>query len=579
MGGSQPHQYLLIDVTESQSQLVDIPPDVIRDYPSGTALATWLLVNHQSPGIEPLSPESVVALAPAMFSGLPLPGATRMAVVTKSPLTGLWAGGTMGGEFAWALSRSGWAGIVIQGRAPDFSYVLVDEGRVFFRKAPRLHGWSTSRVKDELKTEWGNDAAVLCIGPAGEALVRFASVSDGTPEPDLRGGLGAVLGSKNLKAMVLRPDQGRSIAQPAGFLERVEPLMKKLAGANETGGSIAVLDRLEKADALPGRNFREVFRAEDWIDNVNKVPGRKRSCIGCPISCVQLASVEIEEDGGLAQADCGLFPEHVWAAGPLVGIDSPDETARILLRCREHGLEPVSFGGVSAWAAEVVEHGMDLGLDFRTEAGFGRVEWLADLPNVLVTDQAVRELLGKGVAAAAQQIGGAATALAAHYEGLEMSYADPRRNYLPLSFLGPAFFILPSADGNLETGGETTINSLIESEDRWALWQTLGLCPWAAGAEDGLEGILPEIFPLVDGRNITAETLKGWNNGLISLIKTFDWREGWRPFNQNLSQRFFDEDLTISDRVIPALDREKRHNDMKEYFSERGWGDDGRPQP
>jgi aldehyde:ferredoxin oxidoreductase len=134
-------------------------------------------------------------------------------------------------------------------------------------------------------------------------------------------------------------------------------------------------------------------------------------------------------------------------------------------------------------------------------------------------------------------------------------------------------------DMNLETNNEARINSLIWREDQWALWQTLGLCPWAAAAQEGLEDILPAIFPLVAGRNITSETLTGWSRGLIRLIKTFDWREGWRPFNQNLSLRFFEEDLLISDQVFPALDREERHGHMKNYFSERGWGDDGRPHP
>ncbi|MEJ2717316.1 MAG: aldehyde ferredoxin oxidoreductase N-terminal domain-containing protein [Deltaproteobacteria bacterium] len=579
MGKSQPFQYLLIDVTQSQSQLLDIPPEVIRDYPSGAALATWLLSTHQPQHTDPLSPGSVVALAPGMFSGLPFPGATRMALVATSPLTGLWAGGVMGGEFAWALARTGWSAVVIQGRAPELCFLLFDEGRVFFRRASRLRGFSQRRATDELKRDWGSEAAVLCIGPAGEALVRFANVRDSSPEPGLRGGLGAVLGSKNLKALVLRPDQGRSIAQPEDFLGKVVPLIKRLGGTDETDGSVTVLDKLEKADALPGRNFQEVFKEPTWIDAVNKVPESKRACIGCPISCLRLASIESEDGGGQPRSELTLLPEHVWAAGPLVGLDSPEHTARVLIRCREQGLEPISFGGATAWAAEAVEKGIDLGLHFDSPAGFGRADWLADLPGLLVSNPQVRGLLGQGAAAAAQKIGGPAIALAAHYEGQELSYIDPRRHYLPLSFLGPAFVIWPWEEMNLETDEEETIDGLISREDQWALWQTLGLCPWAADAQEGLEEMLCEMFPLLDGRNVSPETLTGWSRGLIRLIKSFDWREGWRPFNQNVSPRFFEEDLISPDRVFSALDREERHGRMKKYFSRRGWGDDGRPIP
>ncbi len=578
MSLSQPLQYLLIDLTHSQSQLLDIPPEVAGEYPSGAALATWLLHSLLPEGTEPLSPDSIVALASGVFSGLTFPGGTRMAVVAKSPLTGLWTGGTMGGEFAWALARSGLAAVVIKGRAPDLSYLLLDEGRVFFRPASRLRARSTSLTRDELKHDWGNDAAVICIGPAGEAQVRFASVHDGSPEPGLRGGLGAVLGSKNLKAMVLRPHQGRSIADPAGFLERVLPLTKQVAGPNATNGSIEVLDRLEKADALPGRNFQGVFKDRAWIEQVQKLPGRKRSCIGCPVSCVQESLMASDEGGADSQTACALFPEHLWALGPLVGLSSPLETARVLLRCLEHGLEPVSFGGVSAWAAETAENGTDLGLEFTSQPGFGQADWLANLPNLLVADPNVNQLLGQGVNAAANKIGGAAIGAAAHYEGLEMTYTDPRRNYLPLSFLGPAFSLFAPLEGNPEITGDEIIKRLIASEDQWALWQTLGICPWAATAQEGLEQILPGLFPLVDGSTISPDTLKGWSKGLIHLIKTFDWREGWRPLNQIISPRFFQEDLTVSEQVFPAVDRKERIGLMKTYFSERGWEEDGRPR-
>lgn len=132
---------------------------------------------------------------------------------------------------------------------------------------------------------------------------------------------------------------------------------------------------------------------------------------------------------------------------------------------------------------------------------------------------------------------------------------------------------------NEDTDNEARIASLILREDQWALRQILGLCPWAAGAHDGLEEILPATFPLVDGRNIYSETLARWSEGLIRLIKTFDWHEGWRPLSQNLSPRFFEEDLVISGQVFPALDREERHGRLKIYFSKRGWRDDGRPFP
>lgn len=579
MRNSQPAQYLLIDLSRSQSELLEIPPEVTSDYPYGAALATWLLHTHFSEGMESLSPQAPVILAPGMFSGLPFPGATSMAVATTSPLTGLWAGGVMGGEFAWALARTGWSALVLQGKAPESCFLLLDEGRVFFRKASRIEGCSLSWTIDELKREWGRSAAVLCIGPAGEAQVRYASLSDGSPSPGLRGGLGAVFGSKNLKAMVLRPHRGLSIKHPTDFLEKVGPLMKSLAATEKTQGSGDILEEMEKAEALPGRNFQEIFSDSGWTEKIRKLSYRKRACIGCPISCLKLVAMESEDDGKSVPTELALFPEHLWATGPLVGLSSLEDTARILIRCRELGLDPVSYGGVAAWAAEALEKGIALGLDFRSDAGFGRVDWLVNLPNMIVTNPEVNEVLGQGVRAAAQRIGGAAIDLAAHYEGLELTYADPRRNYQPLSFLGPAFSLAPSTDIGMEANGEAGVNGLISAEDRWALWQTLGICPWVAMTQVDLEHVIPELLRLVDGRDITRETLVAWSKDLIHLIKTFDWRNDWRPLDQNLSAKFFQEDLSSPDRVFTALDREDRRDQMSRYFSQRGWGKDGRPIP
>jgi len=436
-----------------------------------------------------------------------------------------------------------------------------------------------SQTIDELKREWGSSAVVLCIGPSGEAQVRYASLSDGSPSQGLRGGLGAVFGSKNLKALVLRPHRGISIENPTDFLEKVGPLMKSLATIEKTQGSVDILEEMEKAEALPGRNFQEIFTDRSWIEKIRKLSYRKRACIGCPISCLKSVAMESEDDGRSIPTELALCPEHLWAAGPLVGLTSLEDTARILIRCRELGLDPVSYGGVAAWAAEALEKGITLGLDFGSDAGFGRVDWLVNLPDMIVTNRQVNEVLGQGVRAAAQRIGGAAIDLAAHYEGLELTYADPRRNYQPLSFLGPAFSLPSGTDIGVQANGEAGVDGLISAEDRWALWQTLGICPWAAMSQVDLEDIIPGLVRLVHGRDITRETLAVWSKDLIHLIKTFDWRNDWRPFGRNLSAKFFQEDLSSADRVFTALDREDRRDQMSRYFSQRGWGEDGRPIP
>ncbi|MBW2149970.1 MAG: hypothetical protein JRI22_23545, partial [Deltaproteobacteria bacterium] len=170
----QTKEYLLIDLSSKHSERREISPEILEEYPSGVALAAYLLEHHLPPGTDPLAPESVIVITAGLMAGLPYPGATRFAMTAKSPLTNCWTGGTMGGEFAWALSRSGVLALVIQGRAPDWSYLLLDEDRLFFRQAALLLGKSIDEVRTEINQTWGHETALLGAGPAGEAQIRFA---------------------------------------------------------------------------------------------------------------------------------------------------------------------------------------------------------------------------------------------------------------------------------------------------------------------------------------------------------------------------------------------------------------------
>jgi aldehyde:ferredoxin oxidoreductase len=575
-------EYLLTDLTEEHSERHEISPEVLRDYPSGVGLATYLLDLHMPTGTDPLAEESVIVISTGFFAGLPYPGGTRFAIAGKSPLTHCWAGGTMGGEFAWALPRSGTSTWVIKGCASDWSYLFLDEGRLFFRPAAPLLGKSLDASKRELKEIWGREIAVLGIGPSGEDQVRFASISDGSPERGVRGGLGAIFGSKKLKALVIRPHRGVTIEQTDDFLDAAAPLIKSLG----TGGNVPVVEmgsplalkKLNEAQALPIHNFNKTGFDGGWFDALDHLEMKKRACIGCPISCVRLYLSEEASGSEPGQTLLPLFPEQIWALGPLMDVTDMGSTLQGLRACLKHGLDPISMGVVAAWAAECFEKGIDIGLDLGGEAGFGNGGWTASLPDRVIADPHALGLLGMGVYKAAEKAGPNAMELAVHFCGQELSYMDPRRAFLPLSYLGPALDL--TANGSFKksiSSAQAWASEMIRHEDRWALLETLGICQFASAAQEDLMGTLACFCEFVTGSAVSPEDLTRWGQRCVKLIKAFDWREGRRPLNLNLSEKFFKEDLIGAEDAFPALDLESYQVRMGTYFSQRGWSSEGEP--
>ena len=289
-----------------------------------------------------------------------------------------------------------------------------------------------------------------------------------------------------------------------------------------------------------------------------------------------------DRDGGeeSPSVDLRLAPEHLWALGPLVGLYTVEDSCRILSACFDLGLDPVSMGAIAAWVAECMDKGISLGADFGDNVGFGQVSWLASLPGEIVNDPEKRELLGSGVKKAAENVGGEARSLAIHFDGQELTYIDPRRNFWPLSRLGPSINLTPLADSmNATEDSEHWADRLIRLEDQWALSQALGICPWAADAQHDLLELVPACLDLLGGPQVSPETLKDWGKTVIHLVKNFDWREGWRPQGQILAERFFQDQLAGSQATYPALNRENWLDGYRDYFSVRGWANDGEPEP
>jgi len=580
--------YLHIDLTHEQYEIRKTDLNTTGNYPSGIALATFLLSVTLPAGTDPMSPDNVLVFAPGMFAGTPYPGATRVAIASKSPLTGLWAGGTMGGGFAWALSQTGWDAVVIQGRASSLSYLLLDEGRVFFRNARDIEGCFFSETRRKLEETWGEDAGVLCIGPAGESQMKFANLQDGFPEASVRGGMGAVFGAKNLKALVVRPYVPINTGKAEAFLEAVLPSIK---GARETESAHSfemqtphALRKLNHLDALPSRNFQAAGFSEEWFNALESLDTQKRSCPGCPYACIYTVLSKEDSERPENRVAVPIDPEHLWALGPLLDVTELDESLKTLRACQEYGIAPVSLGILAAWMAECREKNIDLGIGLDLEPKFGDGSWLPGLPGRITENPVIRDVLARGVSEAAKRIGPGSEVFAMHFCGEGLSFIDLRRGFWPLSFLGPAVLIpaqnngFPSdywltADGN---------HKMIQVENHWALLESIGICKRVGMAQRNFHENLLPLCQLVSVHSGAEEFVKEWGEKCVKLIQAFNWREGWRPQHLCLPKRFLQEELATPQHVYPALDAGRWLECMKHYFTLRGWsaeGDPGDTQP
>ena len=565
--------YLFIDLTRKRYENREIKPEITATYPSGIALATFLLHSNLPARTDPLSAESVVVFAPGMFAGTPYPGATRVGIAVKSPLTGLWAGGTMGGKFAWALSHTEWDAVVLQGRAQELSYLLLDEGRVFFRSAKEVESCSGSECQEKLKEKWGQGSAIVCIGPAGESQVKFSTLVDGSFEAPIRGGLGAIFGAKNLKALAVRPYLPINSEKSGEFLEAVLPLIKTLKEPESNPflemGTLAVLEKLNHVCALPARNFQAADFPQEWFNALEGLSIQKRSCPGCPVACLEVLAPELDGQPPQNEFNIPLNPESLWALGPLLNILNLDETLTALQACGQYGMDPVSFGILAAWLAECHERKIQLGVVPDLVPEFGSGSWLPELSANITEGNGILGFLGQGVFEAAKRTGSGSQAFAMHFCGQELSFVDPRRGFWPLSFLGPAVRIPPEQNGltSVIRPEEDWIFNIIQAENLWALLESFGICQWVGLSQDNLYENLAIFYQLLSGNDKSIQWVETLGKGCMNLIRAFNWREGWRSENSYLPELFFEEDLVTSQQVYPALDARVWQEGMQAYFS------------
>jgi aldehyde:ferredoxin oxidoreductase len=589
-GTSSPGGYfgraLVADVGDASTEIVPLGDDVLRGYIGGAGLGAWLMHRLAPAGVDPLSPEAPLAFVFSPLVGTPLTTSAKFAVVAKSPLTGLLNDALSSSHFAIAGKLTGHDAIVVRGACDEPSALLVDGDGARVVPTPDLWGLPAAEAEERLRARLGKRWRIASIGTAGERLVKYATVShDGRHAG--RGGLGAVMGAKNLKAVAVHAATKVAPADHAGVLAAARDLRARSFGPATAKyrelGTLANLLAFNAIATLPTRNFREAsfddapqLAAEDLAD-MRRVA--RSNCASCTIGCEHIYKTK---EGGRARVEY----ENVFALGPLCGVSDPDVVLAASARCDELGLDTISAGGTIAWAMECAERGLIDAPWLR----FGDAEALMRALDEIGAREDLGELLAEGSRAASRIVGQGSEAFAPHVKGLELPGYEPRT--LQAMALGLAVNAR-GADHNRSgayeadlsgrhdrlAGGAPHVAAAIETEDRAAIMDSLILCKFLRGV---FADPMPEwaaLLRTVTGWDVDGEELEHTARRIVLAKRAFNAREGATSDDDWLPERFLSEELTVGSGRTAAITPETLRAMIDTYYAERGLDADGRVRP
>jgi aldehyde:ferredoxin oxidoreductase len=600
--------YLRIDVTTGSATRVPLDDATLRQFLGGSGLGVRLLLDEGAADVDPLAPEAPLVFAFSPLVGSPLTTSAKFAVVSKSPLTERINDSLASSGFAVAGKRCGCDALMIVGRAAELSVLIVEhEGHEGDRRArrsavtdqqPRVRlvsaapyrGATCQETESRLRAELGPEYRIASIGPAGEQLVRYATIShDGRHAG--RGGSGAVLGAKNIKAIAVRGTLRVEWAHPQELTALSRDLSKRSLGPatakyRELGTATNLLT-FNRFNALPTRNFQ----SGTFEDAVNLSPEQltatrsktRESCVTCTIGCEHIYSIvpvgadlkvgPIEPEGN--KTGVRVEYESLFALGSLCGIGDPDVVLRASRRCDELGLDTISAGGTIAFAMECVERGW---LD-EPWLRFGSGDALLRAIELIGSRTEIGRVLAEGSRRAAKAIGHDSLSIAPQVKGLEIPGYEPRA----LQTMALGFAVGPrGADHNRSGAYEVdfsdkvdrrnvtldAVRHAIDTEDKAALMDSLIVCKFLRGVFEDFYAEAAVMLRAVTGWDATADELRETAKRIVAAKRQFNLLAGWTPAEDTLPERFLNTPLP--DDPAASLSRNRLNELVAEYHRQRG---------
>lgn len=578
------NRYIRVNVESGTSDSVKITEEVLRHYIGGVGLGTWILLQENAAEVHPLSPESPLAFVFSPLVGSPLTTSAKFAVVCKSPLTERINDSLASSHFALAGKRLGADAIVIQGRAREPSILVLDNGHAELLPAKAVWGTSPSTAEELIRAELGADFQLAVVGPAGEQQIRYATISHSGRHAG-RGGAGAVLGAKNIKAIAVRGSQRTHWANSLELVQLAKRLSKRSFGPATAKyrelGTLANLLTFNRLKTLPTANFRRgsfagVHELSPEQLSISRQKARD-SCAACTIGCEHLYQMSGSKSDGKGVR---VEYENMFALGPLCEVGDPDIVLQASRKCDDLGIDTISAGGTIAFAMECVERGL---LD-APWLRFGDGKALLQALDEIGKGIGIGPLLALGCRELAVQIGHNSISFAPQVKGLEIPGYEPRAmQTMALGFAvgtrgadhnrSGAYEVDFSERVNRRNIATDAVKFAVETEDKAALMDSMILCKFLRGVFADYYAEAAEMLELVTGWDVTAQELRRTAKRIVNAKKRFNIQAGWTPEEDTLPERMLREPL--SDDPAATLSRNKLQLLIREYNIQRGWTEEG----
>lgn len=568
---------LRVDLTNKTYSEEVIPDEVLKQYLGGKGLGTYLLLQNVKPGIDPLSVDNKLILTTGGSTDTSMVGNSRYGVFTKSPLTGGYSEAYSGGRVAPVLRRTGYDAIIFDGASAEPVFVEISDNGVNFHDASDLWGQDTY-VTEEAVLEKVNvkGAQAVVIGPAGENLVRFACIENNKWRSAGRTGVGAVMGSKKVKAIAFHGNAKTEIADPEllkDVVKRIRDLGKDNPGVEtyRTYGTTVMVKVMNGAKAFPNRYWNrgvdpnwENLSGDTLLEKFNV---KSTACLNCFMACGKHVTVPGGEYAGVEVE--GPEYETIYAFGGLCSLDSLDKVIYMNDLCDRLGMDTITTGNLVGLIMEGVERGL-----IDAPVKYGDMDAAVELVKQMAERNGLGEVLSLGIKEASKQLG--LESIAIHAKGMEPPGYDPR----VLKGMGLAYatstrgachlratFYKPELVGMIDkstTDGKAEL--FIDFENRLTIFNTQILCvffrdliPWET---------LIDLNKAITGLDYNKEDLCEIANRIVTASHEFNLQQGMTRADDTIPERFFEEKINDGQDVITA---EELNIMVDDYYQQRGW--------
>lgn len=562
-------------------------------YLGGVGLGVKLLYDNTPPKIDPYHPDNAFILATGLFSGTSIPTSGKYAAISKSPLTSFVGFGISSGFFGPTLKYAGYDAVVIRGRSRSPVYLFIDDEEVGLRNAIHLKGKDTVETDEQIREEIGDDnVRIACVGPAAEHLVRYACITNDITRQVGRTGLGAIMGSKNLKAIAIRGTNSVEVENPKRLLQVCGDLYERCQTSSTekyrdlgTPQNVLVLN---EQGALPTKNFQyTTFEHAETISGEmlkKKFLRKVIACNACAIGCDHIVQVN---EGPYTGAITGLDYESLFALGCCCGVGDLRPVIKAVELCDAFGMDTISAGVTIAFAMECFEKGLITiddadGIDL----SFGNGDAVVQMVEKIAFRDGLGDLLAEGTKRASEQIGKGSTHFAMHVKGLELpGYSIRGLNTAALGFsvsvrggchqrnAGYSPDLKGQVDrfkGDIERG-----IALIRTENLYSVFDSIILCKFMRGAISSEE--IATLYTLTSGFPMSESELLLAGERITNLEKAYNIREGATRADDYPPPRVFKDPIPDGVGKGHYILKEEYEAMLDGYYAARGWTREGIP--